>query len=158
MPLTAMTAGSAASAPPPPIGRGPRPRPVIVRGPRHPAHEATRVDRDCLGGIVVGATVAPPDPGQHDAQPVGHVDVRGAAPPWIPLHEHQVRTVLVLTTGQGCLRYAVRRRDVRHAPRNVGWRDDDRLGRIELGHDLYSFQSAPGPGLRRRGLAYPAKA
>jgi len=43
------------------------PRSVIVGGSRHPADEATRVDRDRLGGIEAGAAVAPPDPGQHDA-------------------------------------------------------------------------------------------
>ena len=30
---------------------GVRPRPVIVRGPRHSAHEATGVDRNRLAGI-----------------------------------------------------------------------------------------------------------
>jgi hypothetical protein len=39
-----------------------RPRPVVVRRPRHLADEAPRMDRDRLSGIEARAAIAPPHP------------------------------------------------------------------------------------------------
>src|ERR1700693_4481070 len=58
--------------------------PVIVRGSRHAAHEASGRNGDARGRIEICAAVDPPSPGDDDAKPVGRIGMRSAHITWVP--------------------------------------------------------------------------
>jgi hypothetical protein len=73
------------------------------------------------------------------------IGMRSAHPSRTPLHEHQVGTVLVLAARQDGLRDAVRRRLIRHSPRNPR----PRRRRVHRDHQRL-------PAIRQRTTHHPA--
>ena len=66
--------------------------PIVMRRSGDAANEAAGGDRHARGGVEIGPAVAPPDPRNNDAEPIGRIEVRRAHIARMPADEREVET------------------------------------------------------------------